>query len=141
MKLKVAKLDDMGNGISYYNDKIFFVSKTLPNEEIEAVITKETSKYYKGKMIKIIKKSEKRVPDSCPFFNTCDGCNLRMMSYSDTLKYKVEKVKHLFNNKYELEIIPSSDNYRNKVVLRIKDGTLGYYEEETNNLIKIDYCN
>ncbi len=141
MKLNIVKLDNMGSGISYYNDKIFFVSKTLPGEEIEASILKETTKYYRGSVAKIVKKSRKRVPDSCPFFKSCDGCHLRMLNYTDTLDYKVAKVSYLFNDKYNLEIIPSSDNYRNKIVVRIAAGVLGYYEEETNNITKIKSCN
>lgn len=145
MKLKIIKQDNFGSGIAYYQDKIIFIPKSLPDEEIDVEIIKEKTKYYQGKINKIIKKSKKRVKSPCDFFSACDGCHLRMLSYEDTLEYKLNKVKYLFNKDFkydqEIEIISSKDNYRNKISLKIVNQEIGYYEEESNNLVKINSCN
>ena len=54
-------------------------------------------------------------------------------------EFKINKAKHLFNrcdNYYETENL----NYRNKIVLHSKNGCYGLYQEETNDLVEIDYC-
>lgn len=143
MELKIEKLDNLGQGISYYNGKIFFVAKTLPNEIIDAVIIKEKTKYIQGKLNNIIKPSDKRIESECKYFNNCSSCNLRMLKYQDTLDYKVDKLKYLFaklNLNLDINIVPSKDNYRNKVSLKVVNNEFGYYEEESNTLSSIKKC-
>ena len=58
-------------------------------------------------------------------------------------KEKVEEIlkKFLKYNKDVNDIVFSKNfNYRNKVVLHIKDNKLGFYKNKTNELIEIDKC-
>ena len=43
-KVVITKLDNRGRGISFLNNKITFVPKTLPLEEVEIELIKENKK-------------------------------------------------------------------------------------------------
>ena len=81
MKTEILRLDNFGRGITFYKDKICFIENTYPNEIIEFEITKETSKYYEGKAIKITKPSSNRVESKCKYSNICGGCSFQEYKY------------------------------------------------------------
>ena len=86
--VKILRLDDQGRGIGYINDKIIFIPNALLDEEVIVEIEKETSKYYVGRVIEYVKKSDRRVDSKCPYYDLCGGCNLLHMSYEDSVNYK-----------------------------------------------------
>ena len=81
MEVTIEKLDNQGRGICFVNNKITFVPKTLPSEVVDINITKESKKYQEGELIKIIKPSNNRLDNICPYFNMCGGCDLLNISY------------------------------------------------------------
>ncbi len=143
--LKIEKLDNFGRGICYVNDKITFVTNALPDEIVNIKITKESKKYNEAIVTEYLKKSPKRIASICPYYEECGGCNLLHMSYSDTLKFKKDKLENILY-KYakltkDIEIIPSKDlNYRNKVTLKISQNKVGYYQESTHKIVPITIC-
>ena len=145
-KVVIEKLDNQGRGICYINDTITFVPNTLPGEAVEVELTKTSKKYNEAKVIRYIKKSEKRVEGKCPFFGHCGGCELLHSTYEDTLKYKKEKLESIIYRyahiKTNIDIIPSAKqlNYRNKITLKVADSKYGYYETNTHNLVQINNC-
>lgn len=145
MKIRIVKQDNFGSGIGYDEfSKIIFVPKTVIDDEVEVNIIKENKKYNQGEVVEIIRPSIKRVGSKCEFFDKCGGCHLRMVRYEDTLLYKQDKVKDILYRglgySQAVRIIPSSDQYRNKISLKIVNGEIGYYEAETNILVGIDTC-
>ena len=147
MRIKIERLDDNGNGIGYINDKIVFVPNTLPTEEVEIEILKETKKYYKAKVINYLKESNKRIISKCPYYNECGGCNLLHLNYSDTLDYKKEKIINVFNKfanikLKNIEVIKSDYdyNYRNKISLKVINKKIGFYKNESHDLVEVDNC-
>ena len=75
-KVKIEKLDNQGRGICFVNGIITFVPNTLPEEEVNIELTKESKKYNEGRVVEYLNQSEKRVEPICPFFGTCGGCEL-----------------------------------------------------------------
>ena len=145
-KVIIEKLDNQGRGICFINNKITFIPNTLPTEEVEIEITKESKKYNEAKVINYLKKSKKRIEGLCPYFGFCGGCELLHSSYEDTINFKKEKLESIIYKyahiKENIEIIKSDNrlNYRNKITLKIKDGHYGYYENNSHNLIEINNC-
>ncbi len=143
---RITKLDYYGRGITYISDKITFVKNALPEEEVDIKIILEKKKYNEAEVIKYLKISDKRIKPKCPYFNICGGCHLMHLKYIDTLKFKENKIKELFlHNKLEykdFEVIKNENefNYRNKISLKVVNKEIGFYEEKTHKLIKIDYC-
>ena len=143
---KVLNLDHQARGIIKPDGKITFVKNALPGEIIEYKIIKETKKYNLGQLTNIIQKSPHRVASMCPYFPKCGGCSLHHMAYLDTLDYKKEKVQDILlryaNIKPKINVIanPIYLNYRNKITLQIKGKKIGYFAENTHDIIEITNC-
>ncbi len=145
MQVVIDRFDDLGRGIAYVGDKITFVPNTIPGDTVAITITKENKKYNIAKVDKYIKLSSRRVKPKCPYFDICGGCTLQSISYEDTINYKYNKVKNLFK-KNNIDINPtiiknpSPFNYRNKISLKVVDKKIGFYEENTHNIVEIKEC-
>ena len=140
MQVKIIDYDHKGRGIARINKKVIFVPKVKVGEELEIEIVKDKKNYGIGKRVEPIK------VNYCPYYDKCGGCNIGHLSYMEQLEFKKQMVKNIFSKytKYsldDLEILKSKEyNYRNKVTFHIKGDKLGYYEEETNDLIPISKC-
>ena len=144
--IEIIKLDDMGRGIGYVDDKIIFIPNTLPREVVNIKITKETSKYYEGEVIDYLNISDKRIKPICPYYDKCGGCSLMHMSYKDSIDYKVKKLNNILkkfsNIDCDIKVIENKNifNYRNKIELKIENNEWGYYNNKTHNFVKIYKC-
>ena len=139
MEVKIEKLDNFGNGISHIDNKIVFVKRALPGEIVDIEIYKEKKDLAFAKIVNIIEPSKDRKKPICPYYDRCGGCDFLHTTDEVEKEFKINKAKYLFNrcdNYYETENL----NYRNKIVLHSKNGRYGLYQEETNDLVEIDYC-
>ncbi len=146
-KVLIEKLDDFGRGIAHINNKVVFIENALPEEVVEIEIINDKKSFSEAKVTKYLKLSKDRIESKCPYFEVCGGCNLLHLSYENTLTFKRSKIKELLkknkiNYNKEIEIIKNANPYyyRNKVSLKIENGTLGYYEESSHKLIEIKEC-
>ena len=146
MRVQIEKIDDFGRGISYIDDKITFIPKTVPGDIVDASVVIDKKKYNVAKVNEIIDKSKNRIDSICPFYLECGGCSMQNLEYRIELEYKLDKINNLLRkNKIDYQvnkIIKSKKrfNYRNKISLKIENGQVGYYEELTHNLIEINNC-
>lgn len=146
MNVEIVKFDNFGNGIGYINDKIVFVPKSIPGDVVKVKIQKEKKKFIEGEILEIITPSNMRIKPICPYFDRCGGCDLMNISISEALDYKLKKVNDLINKakiNYEVYEIIKSDNYynyRNKVSLKVKDSKIGFYKNNTHELVEISSC-
>ena len=145
MKIDIEKLDDFGRGIGYIDGKITFVPNTVPGDIVNINIIKEHKKYNEATIDNFIKYSEDRIKPPCPYFTKCGGCTLQNLSYENTINYKLNKLKNIFNkNRIDItpKIIsnPNPYNYRNKISLKVVDTKVGFYLNNTHNIIEINEC-
>ena len=146
MEIEIVKFDNLGRGIGYINNKIVFIPKSVPGDIVKIDITLDKKSYLEGKIIEIIKPSKMRINPSCPYFNNCGGCDLLQISLSNMLDYKLEKVNSLLKKEsisFNAEKIIKSGNtfnYRNKVSLKIVNGIIGFYENDTHSIVSINKC-
>ena len=135
---KIEKYDDLGNGITKINNKICFVKRGLPLEEVEVKVIKEKKNYGEGIINKIIMPSINRVKPICPFYNDCNGCDFLHTTIEEEKEFKKSRCLEFFNkfnNFYE-----TNDYYRNKIVLHFNNNKLGYYKENSHDIVEIDNC-
>lgn len=139
------RLDDFGRGIGYVDGKIIFVSGLLPGEKAKVEIVSSRKKYLIGKVLDLENRSKDRICGKC-CYEKC-GCALKNLSYAKTLEYKKEKVQSILKRFGGIDIsiskiIPSSNiyGYRNKITLKVKNGKIGYFQNDSNDLIEIDKC-
>ena len=147
MQITIEKLDNLGRGICYINNKITFVDNALPNEIVDIDIYKETKKYNLGKVISYIKTSKDRVAPPCKYYDICGGCHIMHMSYQKQLSFKENKVKEILKKYGNVEEDKIKDivyndeyGYRNKITLHTKDNKLGLYKRKSNDIVEIDKC-
>lgn len=144
---EITSLENEGSGVCKINQMIVFVPKALPGEKVRIRITEKKKNFARGKIVEILKSSDKRIESKCPYYEECGGCNLRHQTSKENLKFKKEKVETALKRIGKLDVkvedtIPSlkEDNYRNKVSFKVEDNRIGFYGEGTYQLIDIDYC-
>lgn len=144
--IKIESLDHYGRGITRIDGKIAFIENALPGEIIEVKIDNEKKKHIEGSVLNYIEKSNKRIDVECPYYNSCGGCNIMHLTYSDQLKFKQEKIENIakkyLNNNVKINDIVNCDNklnYRNKVTFQVKE-SIGFYKNNTYDIINIENC-
>ena len=144
--MKIEKLDYYGRGISRSSGKVYFIESALKDEDVSITLLKEKKKYCEAKLKEISNISKDRTEAKCKYYNVCGGCQLMHIKEEKQEEFKKEKVEEILKkflkyNKDVNDIVFSKNfNYRNKVVLHVKDNKLGFYKNKTNELIEIDKC-
>ena len=139
MKLKIEKFDHFGNGIGKKDDKIIFVKKALPKEIVDVVINKEKKHYNFGEINKVISKSKNRIESICPYYYECGGCNFLHTTLNIENEFKILKGKDVIG-KEPIFFDTKNINYRNKVVFHVEGNKIGFYKENSNEIVDIKYC-
>lgn len=145
-EVEIKRMDHEGRGIGYINNKVTFIPNALPEEIVICEITETKKNYQIAKVVEYKKKSFLRVEPICPYYQKCGGCSLQHLSYEETVKYKKEKVENILNKEKikhpKIEVVPNPNpkNYRNKLSLKIKKSHIGFFEENTHELIEINTC-
>lgn len=144
-KILIENMSHTGEGIGKINGKIIFIDKAIKGDiiKIENIINHKN--YSQATIKEIIKKSEDRVEANCPYYNKCGGCQIMAMNYSKQLEYKKDKVINIFKKYGNIDINPNiirsnQFNYRNKIVLQVKNGKIGLYKNKSNEIVEINEC-
>lgn len=132
--------DDIGNGITRIDNFVVFVPYALKNEKIKVKITKVNKRFATAKIEKIINKSDRRQCVKCKSFNECGGCSFLHLSFDEEKKKKIDFIYKLFNTNVKEILTNNEYNYRNKATFHVKDGRIGYYSENTNDIVEFDNC-
>lgn len=145
MKVEILRFDDFGRGICYVNDKVTFVPFSMPGDILEIKITKEKKNYNEGKIVNIIKASKDRVAPPCPYFGVCGGCTYQMLHYEESILEKQNNVINYFKKNGFLikpNIIKNDNpyNYRNKITLKIVNKKVGYFKNNSHDILEINNC-
>lgn len=137
-----------GEGIAKINGYTIFVIGGVKGEKCKIHILKVLSSHAFAKVIEIIQKSANRVEPDCKTFPKCGGCDLRHITYTETLKIKQEKVQNLANKMLSENVkvnetigMETPIYYRNKAIFPInKDGKVGIYAKRSHDIIPICEC-
>lgn len=144
--MKIEKMDYYGRGIARSSSKVYFIENALKDEDVSITLLKKKKKYCEAKSKEINNISKDRIEAKCKYYNVCGGCQLMHIKKEKQEEFKREKVeevlKKFLNYSKDINDIVFSNNfnYRNKVVLHVKDNKLGFYKNKTNELIEIDKC-
>jgi 23S rRNA (uracil1939-C5)-methyltransferase len=148
LELKIEKLAFGGKGISYIDNYVIFVPKTLPGDVVRAEIVKRKTNYAETRLLEIIKESHLRQKAPCPYFGWCGGCTWQNLSYTEQLKVKRELVKESIEHIAGLEDITIFDTlpskkdwaYRNKMEFSFSDRCWLLPVDLGNDSIKKDFA-
>ena len=132
--------DDIGNGITRIDNFVVFVPYALKDEKIKTKITKVNKRFATAKIEEIINKSDRRQCVKCKSFNECGGCSFLHLSFNEEKKKKIDFINKLFNTNVKEILTNNEYNYRNKATFHVKNGMIGYYSENTNDIVEFDNC-
>lgn len=145
--LKISNISNLGHGIAFDDfDQKIFVPKAISGDEIEVEISKRTNKFTSAKIIKILKESEFRTNPECEYFLRCGGCSLQHLNPDFYLEFKKKNIldslaKNNIELKEKLEFVEVGKGSRRRVNFQItKDNQLGFFTENSNDLVKINHC-
>jgi 23S rRNA (uracil1939-C5)-methyltransferase len=143
--VKIEKVVYGGYGLAK-EDKVYFVPYTLPNEEVEIQVVEEKKDYSIANPIKILNPSPFRVVASCKYYTVCGGCDFQHINYEKQVEIKKEILNDqlLRIGKVDIQIesvYPSNPfKYRNKAQFKFNGNKLGFYKQNSYEIVDIDYC-
>lgn len=121
--VEVADYAAEGKCISKVDGKAIFISKTVPGDIVDVLLSKNKKDWAEGNPIRFEKFSDLRINAFCSHYGVCGGCQWQMLPYSLQLEYKhkqvVETLKRIAKVALPkiLPIIGSQETtlYRNKL--------------------------
>lgn len=121
--VEIVDIAAEGNAIGKVDGMVVFVPYCIPGDIVDVKVVKKKKNYCEGRVVSVIKESDKREVPMCEHYGMCGGCKWQLLSYEDQLKYKQQQVVDNFQRlgNFEMpEVMPilPSDNqyfYRNKL--------------------------
>lgn len=141
-----------GEGIAKIDNFAIFINGAIKGEKCKILIVKVVSSHAFGKILEVIEPSPYRVEPDCETYKRCGGCDLRHITYEETLNIKQSKVQNLINKTLsnKIEALPTIGmdnpyNYRNKAQYPVganKNGEpiFGVFAKRTHEIIPIKEC-
>jgi 23S rRNA (uracil1939-C5)-methyltransferase len=117
--MKITGINNLGVGYAIENGKKIFVEKSAIGDIVE-----------NGK---IVSNGDNRKKVICPYYEQCGGCNLLHLSEKDYYDFK-SKLSH------NAEMIKIKEGTRRVANFKVKNGKIGFYKKNTQQLIKIEKC-
>jgi len=146
MKIEITDTAYEGYGVGRVEDgRVIFIPFTVEGDVVEAEITEEKKKFCYGRLVEIIKPSERRTESWCEYASVCGGCSFGHINYEDQLEIKERILKNSLSrsNGYEGEIEVHSGEpkrYRNRARFKIEKGSFGFFKFMTNELLPVEDC-
>ena len=88
----IESLSHDGRGICHVDDKVVFVHRALPGEEVKFRYCRTRSKFDEADMLEVIKASPLRIEPRCQHFGVCGGCSQQHLSSESQITAKQERV-------------------------------------------------
>ncbi len=154
LTLRITDMGLNGEGIGKTEDGYtLFVKDTVTGDLAEVKIIKAKKQYGYGRLMKLLRASEKRTEPFCSQARACGGCQLQALAYNEQLLWKQEKVRNNlvriggFENPEVQPVMGMEEpvRYRNKAqfpVGRDKEGNpvAGFYAGRTHSIIPCTDC-
>ena len=83
-----------GEGIGKVDGFPLFIKDTIPEDQVEVIVTKVKKGYGFGRLERIVEESPYRIDPPCPMHRRCGGCQIQSMDYGQQLKMKEKIVKN-----------------------------------------------
>lgn len=148
----IENLDHHGAGIAYLDNKPLFIEGALPGEQVVTQLTESKSKYARGRMIKLVNASAKRIEPFCPHFSQCGGCNMQHLNVEAQREYKQRALKQLMAKfaKQDIELdefVASPElGYRRRARLSVwfdkkaSQLQIGFRQKASKQIVSVQNC-
>lgn len=154
LTVRIADVAFGGEGVARADAFVLFVPFVLPGELVEVEVTEIKRKFARGRLLRVIEPSPRRVPAPCPYFGACGGCQYQHIDYATQLELKHKQITDIFERigKFSSALIapivpcPQPYGYRNRVMIRsqwdkFKQGlNIGYLRYDSGLVVDIEEC-
>ncbi len=133
--------------------KVYFVADAVTGDSVDISVTADSGRYADAKIDGFVNKSALRGKSSCPYSESCGGCQWQDIAYSQQLTWKRQFVESALARigkvgaSVDVAISGSSEvlHYRNRIFVRgifAADGSIefGYFRRGSRELVRIDQC-
>lgn len=167
IELEIEDIAAGGEGVGKIDGFVLFVPGAAPGDVLEIELIALKKKYGRGRIVKILKPSRRRVKPPCPFYESCGGCQFQHLDYDSQLTFKTKMVRDAVEHLGSLEGVEIKPcrgmknpwSYRNKAQMMVagrpylvkKDDSgessaqrirpyFGFYAQRSHRVVAIDEC-
>ena len=129
-----------GQGVGRTSGKAIFVPYVIDGETVSARVVREHKKFQEAELETVVASSPHRVKPRCPYFGRCGGCVYQHIKWRQ-VKETLRRIGKLENAPMR-PFIPSplDYGYRNRIIVHVEDGVIGFFRRESNALLDIEQC-
>lgn len=143
--LEITELAAGGRGLARAADgRVVFVAGALPGEKVRARIVSEKRQYLEAEMVELLSSSPDRVEPTCPYYDSCGGCDLMHLAYPAQVKAKEawasQALSRLDAPELKAMASPAEWGYRHRVRFQVQDGVIGFFARASHDLIQVEHC-
>lgn len=145
--IKIDGITHDGRGVGRVEGQVAFISGAIPGETVMVPKLTNRGRFLEGEAKDILEASPHRIKAHCRYFGVCGGCQLQHIKYEHQLELKKRMFMDAFRNNpiSDLEVSgveasPLEWRYRNKVSLHTQGHGIGYFLEDTHQLLNIADC-
>ncbi|MBE9005643.1 23S rRNA (uracil(1939)-C(5))-methyltransferase RlmD [Fortiea sp. LEGE XX443] len=153
IEVAIADLNDTGDGVGRYEDRVVFVPDTVPGDRVQVRLLHVKPKYAHGKLQQLLHPSPHRIRPSCIVADKCGGCQWQHIDYEYQLAAKHNQVIQALQRIGGFTAPPvdpvltavSSLGYRNKATYPFSVSATGqvqagYYQKGSHQLVNLNQC-
>ena len=149
MQIEIEKINSYGDGYGILNNKKVIIPKTAIGDIVECKALKENKNFINAELVKVIEYSKDRIDYNkiCPIYDFCGGCNLLHLNDKSYYNFKKNIVENALKRancnsikSEDINIIHIGFNSRRRATLQVKNGKIGFFQKNTNNVIELNLC-
>ena len=137
-----------GHGVARVNGRVLFIPYAVKGDEAWVEIVQEKKDYLVGRVKSVLIPSPWRIDPPCPYFGRCGGCQWQHIDPSVQGEIKRDILQETLNRLSGLYAMPSMKvfpslqpyGYRIKIQVKGQGGKIGYFRENSHQLVDIDQC-
>lgn len=144
---EIVDFDYKGMGITKIDSMPVFLNGGLIGDKILFKITEKKKSFYKGEILKILSPSADRKKSPCKYSKVCGGCDFLTYKYEKSLEWKkssvenkLRRISNINTNVSKIHSAEETTRYRNNMQFQVKDGKIGLYKKNSNEIVKVSYC-
>jgi 23S rRNA (uracil1939-C5)-methyltransferase len=121
--LEIVDIAAEGKAVAKADGKVIFVPYAIPGSIVDVQIVRKQRNFMEGKIINVVKQSDKFIDAFCEHFGVCGGCKWQNVPYAEQLFYKQKQVADQLQRIGKIDFLPLNNiiaspkttEYRNKL--------------------------
>ncbi|MBO7408795.1 MAG: 23S rRNA (uracil(1939)-C(5))-methyltransferase RlmD [Paludibacteraceae bacterium] len=127
--IEITAVAAEGKALARVDEQVLFVPYCVPGDIVDVQVTKKKHSFMEGRVVRVVKPSDKRCEAVCKHYGTCGGCKWQILPYAEQLRWKQQQVEDNLTRIGHLhlpEISPilgsaETYHYRNKLEFTFAD--------------------